>query len=130
MTPEKINQIFKDVRELREWYEDQKHMSIGRQNGKSTGVAVFVKNIAILCFAIDAVDKCSVCAHFGTRLCAECVHGCDTDYFQECQAMCERCGSEGILGKGLIRHNQNGEEIILCDKCHIVAHMKGREEHE
>ena len=87
MTSERINEILEGVQELREWrkalFENNAEVCAMRQNGKSMLAFRYALSIEIACTALYAAEKCSNCVHFNTRVCAECVYGCDTDYFTQ-----------------------------------------------
>lgn len=129
MTPERINEIFKGVQELREWCKTagkDTALVAARGNGKTERAFRFVHSIEIICAALSVSEDCMACTHYNTRLCAECVRGCDTNYFTPKADECERCGLPGFLRKELILHlGDNAERLTLCHKCHSKEHEKG-----
>lgn len=130
MTPERINEIFQGVQELREWWkttaQNKELIKIARGNGKSMRAFRYVQSIEVICAALSASENCYNCAHYDTRLCAECVMGCTTNYFTPCATECEKCGLPGFLGKELILHQGDTEErLTLCHECHLKEHTKG-----
>lgn len=131
MTQERINEIFRGVQELREWCESEgknKRFIAARGNGKTARAFRFVETIDIICAALSVSEDCYNCANYNTRLCAECVRGCTTNYYTPRAGECEKCGKPGLLGKNLVLHNDNLEkETVLCRECHISEHrMEGK----
>ncbi len=129
MTTERINEIFQGVQELREWVKtasyDKSLIKAARGNGKSWRAFRFVHSIDVICAALSTSESCFTCAHYDTRLCAECVRGCNTNYYTPRAAGCEICGLPGVLGKELILHQGDTEEsTILCNECHIKEHER------
>lgn len=131
MTPERMNEIFKDLQELREFIQTggvkNLTMKVARQNGQTSRALKFFQELEMLTLAIKQEEVCFNCAHLDNkRVCNDCILGYHTNCFEPLKAPCECCGTFGIVGSGLIRHtNKHGKHEILCLSCHQKEHAKG-----
>ncbi len=126
---ERVNEIFCTIRELSELKNKQKEMQFryARGNGKfPTRLLRYILQFEILCKALERMDECMNCASLNTEVCARCIRGCNTDFYERAEVLCEKCGLRGKLGKSHIRHeSDNGELVVLCNPCHLEEHRKG-----
>lgn len=128
MTLERVNKIFEEVQELREFVKTGgiRYSAAGRQNGKYLRVLKFVENIEMISMALDNEEHCFNCAHLNNkRVCNDCILGYHKNLFEPLRTECEACALFGTVGKELIRHtDRHGTQSILCQKCHLREHRK------
>ena len=131
MTPERMNEIFKDLQELREFIQtggvQKMTIKLARQNGHTTRALKFIQQVEMLTLALNQEEVCFNCAHLDNkRVCNDCILGYHTNCFEPLKTKCDCCGAFGIVGSALIRHtNKDGKHEILCFHCHQKEHAKG-----
>lgn len=126
MTPERINEIFKGIRELVEWQKNVDIRNIARKNGKSILTYKFCENLIVIKTALESAETCNICAMQGTQKCNSCVLGRRTiSNFTPINGQCAVCGQIGTVGENLLFHFTNEDKKeILCSACHIKAHER------